>query len=94
MYLWEDWNSEPCVRFVPIGDDLSRVQIDIAAREGTSFGLSESCQSEKFQEVRAILCVGIEDLGANVRNDCLELLECWCQSDWFLALGGAQMCRW
>src|SRR5205823_2388522 len=49
-------------------------------------GLSESCQSEKFQKIRAVLSIGVENLRPNICDNRLELLKCWRQSDWFFAL--------
>ena len=58
-----------------------------------SFSLAKSSQAEKFQEVGAVLRVGVEQLRANVSDDRFELVECWRQPDGFLALRGAQMRR-
>ena len=73
--LREDRNREAHRRFSPEHDHATGLKIHVGAPERRQFRLSESEQSESFDEVAAFLSVRVEPLRANVGDDRFELVE-------------------
>ena len=73
--LREDRNREAHRRFSPEHDHATGCKIDIAALDRRGLSLPESEQSESFDEIAALLSVGVEPLVANVGHDVSKFLE-------------------
>src|SRR6266516_3170370 len=72
------------IRLFPIERNPVSRGVDVFSKHICAFGRSHSCPAHKLNEVRRILCIGVELLLSDVLDGCKKLLPSWGRSNRFV----------